>query len=443
MIKLQWLRINKFRRVKPGTLLTFNPDYNVLLGQNGTGKTTLLSLITAICRCSFSTFIDEEFDLEYELSLDGTKLRASVRNENRESALSGNMGSSAHLLDSFLAGANPSRIEFSADISIQPYWIPKLILNLKVKGSEASIQVDGATTTVSFMVDAPAKNAAIIPLCFGTGLQKWEEAGAPGLKSAEGRDNIDRLYQFGVALFLTFPQRFDESLEFYSKLGSGDISIHFSEQGNVASPSSYFQLPTSVLNNLADSVRSNRGAVRHVIPGRKLPFLENLASLMGFESAELVLEFEQINQPPNGWTHLDSGTQKFYFKHQGEWIISDKHLSFGQKRMLAFLYYLEFSEDVVVADELVNGLHHQWIQVCIEELRERQVFLTSQNPLLLDYLTFEAPDDVRSQFVLCRWEQGEQMIWENMSEEAAEDFFASYKVGFQQVGELLQLKGLW
>jgi hypothetical protein len=35
------------------------------------------------------------------------------------------------------------------------------------------------------------------------------------------------------------------------------------------------------------------------------------------------------------------------------------------------------------------------------------------------------------------------MVWENMTQEAAEDFFASYKVGFQQVGELLQSKGLW
>ena len=35
------------------------------------------------------------------------------------------------------------------------------------------------------------------------------------------------------------------------------------------------------------------------------------------------------------------------------------------------------------------------------------------------------------------------MVWENMSQEAAEDFFDSYKGGFQQVGELLQTKGLW
>ncbi|HLM43953.1 MAG TPA: hypothetical protein VK458_08800, partial [Myxococcaceae bacterium] len=86
----------------------------------------------------------------------------------------------------------------------------------------------------------------------------------------------------------------------------------------------------------------------------------------------------------------------------------------------------------------------RWIRACFEALGQRQVFLTSQNPLLLDYLNFQSPEDVRSTFVLCRWEKGpEQMAWENMTQEAAKDFFASYKVGFQQVGELLQSKGLW
>lgn len=138
------------------------------------------------------------------------------------------------------------------------------------------------------------------------------------------------------------------------------------------------------------------------------------------------------------------GNLRFYFSHRGGWKISEKMLSYGQKRMLAFMHYLATARSVVIADELVNGLHHRWIRACFEQLGQRQVFLTSQNPLLLDYLSFQSPEEVRSAFVLCRWEKGpEQMVWENMSPEAAQDFFDSYKVGFQQVGELLQSKGLW
>ena len=138
------------------------------------------------------------------------------------------------------------------------------------------------------------------------------------------------------------------------------------------------------------------------------------------------------------------GNLRFLFTHRGGWKISEKQLSYGQKRMLAFMHYLATVSSVAVADELVNGLHHRWIRACIEALGQRQVFLTSQNPLLLDYLSFQSPEEVRSTFVLCSWEKGpEQMVWENMSQEAAADFFDSYKVGFQQVGEVLQSKGLW
>ncbi|ATB44273.1 hypothetical protein CYFUS_009760 [Cystobacter fuscus] len=138
------------------------------------------------------------------------------------------------------------------------------------------------------------------------------------------------------------------------------------------------------------------------------------------------------------------GGLRFYFQHRGGWRVSEKMLSYGQKRMLAFMHYVASAKSTIIADELVNGLHHEWIRACFELLGERQVFLTSQNPLLLDYLSFESPVDVRSTFILCsRDRNSEQMVWENMSQEAAEDFFDSYKVGFQQVGELLQAKGLW
>ena len=138
------------------------------------------------------------------------------------------------------------------------------------------------------------------------------------------------------------------------------------------------------------------------------------------------------------------GNLKILFTHRSGLRISQKNLSYGQKRMLAFMHYSHTANSIIIADELVNGLHHGWIHTCIGKFGERQVFLTSQNPLLLDYLTFNSPEDVRSQFVLCRWEKATaQMHWENMSQEASEDFFSSYKVGFQQVGELLQSKGLW
>jgi recombinational DNA repair ATPase RecF len=43
-LRLRRLKIEKFRNVVPGTELVFGDGMNVLLGRNGTGKTTLLQL---------------------------------------------------------------------------------------------------------------------------------------------------------------------------------------------------------------------------------------------------------------------------------------------------------------------------------------------------------------------------------------------------------------
>jgi ABC-type molybdenum transport system ATPase subunit/photorepair protein PhrA len=83
-------------------------------------------------------------------------------------------------------------------------------------------------------------------------------------------------------------------------------------------------------------------------------------------------------------------------------FITYKRLSYGQKRLLTFFYYLASNPRFVVADELVNGLHYHWIAASVEAIGERQAFLTSQNPLLFDYLPLTSPEEVRSSFVLCR-----------------------------------------
>ncbi len=45
MVRLTRLKIDRFRNVKPGTDLRFGPTFNVLLGKNATGKSTLLDVI--------------------------------------------------------------------------------------------------------------------------------------------------------------------------------------------------------------------------------------------------------------------------------------------------------------------------------------------------------------------------------------------------------------
>src|SRR5579862_4800216 len=77
---LRWLKVHRFRHVAPCEL-HFSPTYNVLLGLNGTGKTTLLELISAALRFNFAKMKKEAFFVEYELGFEEGTFRASIRNE--------------------------------------------------------------------------------------------------------------------------------------------------------------------------------------------------------------------------------------------------------------------------------------------------------------------------------------------------------------------------
>ena len=115
--------------------------------------------------------------------------------------------------------------------------------------------------------------------------------------------------------------------------------------------------------------------------------------------------------------------------------------SFGQKRLFALLSYLE-GTPIVLADELTNGLHRDWLDAAVKKMRGRQNFVAAQNPLLLDRIGFENEEQMRRSFVFCR-EEGGEFVWENAGAEDIHDVFRAYEVGLQNVSEILWQKGLW
>ncbi|RKH72813.1 ATP-binding protein [Corallococcus interemptor] len=188
----------------------------------------------------------------------------------------------------------------------------------------------------------------------------------------------------------------------------------------------------------ADEIRLSTG-------NHTADFLNKFIHLVGLDVANAKLE--RTARRPFGYAEdIDFGNIRFEFSRPDRTILSYSHLSYGQKRLLAFYYQMAFNPSVVVADELVNGMHHEWIEACLEDLNGRQAFLTSQNPLLLDYLSFDTAEEVQSCFVHCRSEAQEdrtQVTWENMSSEEAQGFFDAYQVGIQHVSEILRTRGLW
>ena len=87
MVKLKRLKINQYRNVRPGTELRFDDGVNLVLGKNGTGKTTLLALLSCVAGSDFSSLQGEPFDLEYEITGGDFTARISIQVRARSEAL--------------------------------------------------------------------------------------------------------------------------------------------------------------------------------------------------------------------------------------------------------------------------------------------------------------------------------------------------------------------
>jgi hypothetical protein len=177
------------------------------------------------------------------------------------------------------------------------------------------------------------------------------------------------------------------------------------------------------------------------IPAESIDFLREVMTLFGFKDARMEMRLESKSRDT-----LHFSDFRFMFEDHDGSVTRHDDLSYGQKRLLAFYYHLAASPLTVIADELVDGLHHLWIDAAITAIGDRQAFLASQNPLLLDHLEFDSAEQVASTFVTCRMERrgdDKRMVWSNLSPHDAERFFRAYQVDVQHVSEILLSKGLW
>ncbi len=412
MLKLRWLRIERFKNVVPGTKIRFSDGFNVLLGQNGTGKTTLLELISSVVRSDFSDLQGEDFALEYEMAVGEVVISVSLRNQRQEAS-------------------NP--------LVKQETWRPSMAARIvETNGSEIVLRVENGHLHVN---EKPVAESRMGHLLSRATIALY--VAEHGLRAVT------------VPLMTNFETvRFDESLDVFRKmlapLRAVPIVVFRSPLPVSILPdiSRNTSIPKSFWRALDLLYQKDPTASRFLFSDRDIDFLASAVRIMGFASGQAHLDvlarrsrFEEIED-----VELGNLTFRFQFEEGGVDMISHDRLSYGQKRLLTFFCYLDMCPDVVIADELVNGLHHAWITAAVDAMGSRQAFLTSQNPLLLDYLPIISPTQVLSSFIFCRAERRDgrpHWVWENMSAEDAAEFFAAYEVGIEHVSEILQSRGLW
>jgi energy-coupling factor transporter ATP-binding protein EcfA2 len=445
MLKLKRLTIKKFRHVEP-TELVFDDRYTVPLGLNGSGKTTLLKLISACLRSDFSAYKDEEFHVKYAFEVDGATFTVDARNEFEQvdpTPPSPKRPAGFEL---------PSRLRSSASMILERTDYDPFEMRLHdgfiVLAPREKPPSDTALPRPAKM---PIEGAFLAQALFGAypeldAIKAWQNDGVRGFP--------------WDLLQASQCYRFDESLETLSALtgvagASGDAppttgaELLFSRNSDKETRpfmASIAFLPEELRSSLTQEPTPadvTEGSIKH--ESDQVTFLRTFVRAAGFSSGKLRINLARSD---NGgtWRTFSFKGVAFRFQTANGSALTHELLSYGQKRLLSFLYYVACNDSVVVADELVNGLHHAWIEVCLDAIGERQAFLTSQNPLLLDFLPPASPEEAQRRFIRCVPEERDGrdvMVWRNLTPDEAKELCTQYNVGIQQLSELLRVNGLW
>ncbi|WP_224371405.1 AAA family ATPase [Hyalangium versicolor] len=428
-MKLTKLKIDKYRGVAPGTELTFGPARTLVLGRNGTGRTTLLELISIILCSDFSGLVEEEFSLEYELAFPGMEIHVRAQNQRNSVTPKPEVPVAAALIPLRTPGAMTS-LE------------PLIEATLRLGAPEARIVVRGDSTGLYCEVDGQSAYArsmhwSVLDRSVWTLIFMVAQYIDPAMK--------ERLKELLHRTFLLAPSRFDETLGMFEHIGT--IKYAMEMQGDEVFPLGLMALPTWMPAWLRAQVERQppKSTLEVTHDAIAQSFLARFTSLAGFASGRFRVEVLEKRTYENGG-RLGFGQFSFRFTRPDGTELTQAQLGYGQKRLLSFLYYLDVNEDFAIADELANGLHPRWVEACIRELGARQAFLTSQNPLLFEHIAFGSAEALRASLILCGTELRdgrERLIWSKPTSEAAAKLFEAHRTQTKPLGELLQAHGMW
>lgn len=429
-MKLEWLEVLEFRHVTPGARMEFADGVNVIMGRNGTGKTNLLKLLGALTRWDVSALEKERFHVKFGAKAGELRLEVELKNvPPRPRFRAGMMEGMVEEMDEDWLVNVRTRAPLAEDV-VQNYSAHETRVDWgrSTDGPRSAVRGVGESLDAAFWeLNSPDR-------LYKQRTERFEEYWWTSLESLRARSGRGRM---------------DEGLEAFLRLtegGAGDgtsphgFAITRSEdsRGNQSTGSSSYA-------SILDKVVQNMSREEYYYEADLAEVLSELADVaptlglakLGFliRRTERKVEGEFITDTMKGITFKATLPNGSEFEHD--------QLSFGQKRMLTFLWYAAANEHgPIIVDELANGLHHAWIQKCFEVIGDRQAFLSTQNPLILDFLDFTSAEHTARSMVRC--EVGERgWRWGNLNTEEAERLYRACQANFMHVSEILRSEGLW
>lgn len=363
-LRLRSLTVHQFREVRPGTELHFADGFHLILGKNGSGKSTLVRLLAAVCALRFRDpfFADTPFHLEASLSFGDFLVHVEAKRTFEPMPI--------------VAGGDlPSTENMEIRVRVEHPSLPEARQVLARTGEGIGVlRANGD------------------PLFVLAGVKVWP--GLVGLVLMAVGDPDPRGWAYLHPPFSTIMEKalrqggptdtpFDEAIATMHRVVSDEVSI---TRGKTHATSPWFPL---ALDFTAEGEP-------HEIDLARAPVLADAIERLGFDAGKMY--FGPGASGPRGWTY---SSPVLTFSRGGKPVRRHDQLSFGQQRLFSFAWYLACNPDIAIADELVNGLHSDWIDWCVEAIGDRQCFLTSQNPLLVDAVPLTSEEDIRRGIILC------------------------------------------
>jgi energy-coupling factor transporter ATP-binding protein EcfA2 len=427
-MKLIRLHVHHYRGLAPDTVLTFGPGLNVVMGATGSGRTTLLELLSAVLCSDFSGLLREAFSLDYALRFDALTVDVAVRNEPPAAlpatAGEGGPGDALSLPPAALAhGLMPSIVA-----TVRWNGVEDARLVMRASATGFACEVSGAAGFSRRM------HWSVLDRSVWTLLFMAAQYLEPGVK--------ERLKDLLRETFLLAPPRFDESLGMYERIGA--IRYAMERRGDDLFPLGLMALPAWMPAWLREQVEREPvpPALRFRHDALPRSFLSRFVALTGFASGALTVDVTEGDSPLSQGGRLGFSGFRFAFARGDGSEVAQEQLGYGQKRLLSFLYYLDVHGAFVVADELVDGLHPDLVRECVRDLEGRQAFVTSQSPLLFEHLAFASAEQLRTSLIRCedgrasgRWR------WTQPTEEQASRWFEALQTGPLPLGAVLRAQG--
>lgn len=378
---LERIKVNQFRSVEPGTELYFSEGIHIVLGKNASGKSTLLDLIAASLALDFdrASFKDEPLALEFTMRAGALRIEATVKRSLRDTnALAApNDGARAHSM--YQEGCYTIRAPsgFAVTVELTSDDLPRRT-------------VEGVDPVKYGLEEPLGWRHQTSPLAPGLDdlFNKWFQG---ALRVYPAMETLLGKYAFSIGTGDKFIIRMPESDEVLDALGDEDFFKIWLGKSLDNQPS---LLPDSIFKAL-----SRDGSAMEV-PLTSEPLLATFAREMGFAEARMSLG------PPRVERHFGQEvfaytSPIFTFYRDGRFARRGDQLSYGQRRLFALGWYLVCNSDIAILDEPSNGLHESWVEFLVSQLRDRQVFLTSQNREMLDMLPFATETELARGFILC------------------------------------------